>query len=317
MVADLAHQLVNRKEFAAIQDDRARISALYNMIYQRAAEPIELKLGVRYLQQQTGGVTTGTMKSTPTWYNGHGQAERYNEKQKLYSIKFFQFPFTDGKVWKGNNPAYGPLELTATGGHPGAHPSVAVIRRWVAPTDTIVDVSARLEHKLDDTAEAAREDKMGDSLRKFYDENVWDGITGVIVHSRTSNGNARLGKELWRSDVRRTRRDSNLSNITVKRGDTIDFIVYSGKVTNPKALATTKRNYKLNNPQQDQFTWNPTVSIKKEIADAMNKKAGSLQITSWQASSEFLGTTYKPKPLNAWEKYVQVLLLSNEIAFVD
>ena len=107
MVADLAHQLVNRKEFSAIQDDRVRISALYNMIYQRAAEPIEIKLGVRYLQQQTGGVTTGAMKSTPTWYNGHGQANRYNEKQKLYSIKFFQFPFTDGTVWKGNNPAYG------------------------------------------------------------------------------------------------------------------------------------------------------------------------------------------------------------------
>jgi hypothetical protein len=158
---------------------------------------------------------------------------------------------------------------------------------------------------------------MGDRLRKFYDENVWDGITGVIVHSRTSNGNARLGKEHWRSGVRRTRRDSNLSNITVKRGDTIDFIVYSGKPLDPKALASTQRNYKLDNPQQDQFTWNPTVSIKKEIADAMNKKAGSLQITSWQASSEFLGTTYKPKPLNAWEKYVQVLLLSNEIAFVD
>jgi hypothetical protein len=317
MVADLSHQLVNRKEFTAIQDDRARITALYNMIYQRAPEPIELKLGVRYLQQQTGGVTTGAMKSAPTWYNGYGQADRYNEKLKLYSIKFHQFPFTDGKVWKGNTPQFGPLKLTATGGHPSSHPNVAVIRRWVAPADTIVDVRARLEHKLDDKAEAAHKDKMGDSLRKFYDENVWDGVTGVIVHSRTSSGNARLGKELWRSDVRRTRRDSNLSNITVKRGDTIDFIVYSGKATNPNALATTKRNYKLDNPQQDQFTWDPTVSIRKEIADAMNKKDGSLQITSWQASTEFLGSTYKPKPLNAWEKYVQVLLLSNEIAFVD
>ncbi|MBC8325120.1 MAG: PSD1 domain-containing protein [Verrucomicrobia subdivision 3 bacterium] len=317
MVADLAHQLVNRKEFTSIQDDRARITALYNMIYQRAPEPIELKLGVRYLQQQTGGVTTGAMKSTPTWYNGYGQADRYNEKNKLYSIKFFQFPFTDGKVWKGNSPQFGPLELTATGGHPGSHPNVAVIRRWVAPTDTIVDVRARLEHKLDDTAEAARKDKMNEVLRKFYDDKVWDGITGVIVHSRVANGGARLGKELWRSDVRRTARGTDLSNLTVKRGDTIDFIVYSGKVIDPKALASTKRNYGLENPQQDQFTWNPTVSIKKEIADAINNKAGSLQITSWQASSEFLGSTYKPKPLNAWEKYVQVLLLSNEIAFVD
>ena len=34
-------------------------------------------------------------------------------------------------------------------------------------------------------------------------------------------------------------------------------------------------------------------------------------------SDEFQGSTYKPKPLNAWEKYVQVLLLSNELAYVD
>ena len=102
MLADLAHKIVSKKEFYEIRDDRARITALYNMIYQRAPEPIELKLGVRHLQQQTRGVTTGAMKHAPTWYNGYGQADRYDEKNKLYSIKFFQFPFTDGKVWKLN-----------------------------------------------------------------------------------------------------------------------------------------------------------------------------------------------------------------------
>jgi hypothetical protein len=59
------------------------------------------------------------------------------------------------------------------------------------------------------------------------------------------------------------------------------------------------------------------VKIKPEIAQAMEKKAGSLLVTSWTASDEFQGSTYKPKPLNAWEKYVQVLLLSNELAYVD
>ena len=59
------------------------------------------------------------------------------------------------------------------------------------------------------------------------------------------------------------------------------------------------------------------MKIKPDIAEAMAKKSGSLQVTSWTASDEFLGSTYKPKPLNAWEKYVQVLLLSNEVAYVD
>ena len=62
---------------------------------------------------------------------------------------------------------------------------------------------------------------------------------------------------------------------------------------------------------------NPKVSIKQEIAQAMRKKAGSLLVSSWTASDEFQGSTYKPQPLNPWEKYVQVLLLSNELAYVD
>ena len=57
--------------------------------------------------------------------------------------------------------------------------------------------------------------------------------------------------------------------------------------------------------------------IKDDIAKAMERKAGSLLVTSWTASEEFQGATYKPKPLTAWEKYVQVLLLSNELAYLD
>ena len=72
MLADLAHQIVSRKEFTNIRNDRSRIATLYNMIYQRDPEPIELKLGQRFLQEQTGGVTTGAMR-VPTWYNGYGQ----------------------------------------------------------------------------------------------------------------------------------------------------------------------------------------------------------------------------------------------------
>ena len=75
--------------------------------------------------------------------------------------------------------------------------------------------------------------------------------------------------------------------------------------------------YKLKNAQQDNFTWNPKVSIKKEIAETMEQKAGSLMAISWTASDEFEGATRKVKPLNPWEKYAQVLLLSNELSYVD
>ena len=37
----------------------------------------------------------------------------------------------------------------------------------------------------------------------------------------------------------------------------------------------------------------------------------------WNAKSDFAGPQKERKPLTAWEKYAQVLLLSNELMFVD
>ncbi len=331
MLADLANQIVSRKEFKDIQDDRNRIVALYNMIYQRNPEPIELKLGQRFLQEQTGNVATGAMR-VQTWYNGYGQWDVLDAKNKIYTVKMFQFPYTDGKVFKGNSPAFGPLELTATGGHPGTHPNVAVIRRWIAPMDTTVNISGRLEHKLDTEADAAYQE-LSSEAKKLYDKNAWDGVTGIIVWSRGVNrAGQRVGKELWRSDVRRGRRDTAIrykakdlatgkdlpeGDVLVKRGDTIDFIVTCNKYFAPQAYSNCAKTFKLKNGQQDNFMWNPTVKIKPTIAKDMEKKAGSQLVTTWTAADDFQGSTYKPKPLNPWEKYVQVLLLSNEVAYVD
>ena len=191
-------------------------------------------------------------------------------------------------MWKGNSPAFGPLKLTSTGGHPGTQPNIAVIRRWVAPCDTTINISGRLEHQLDDEAKAIYDKQFSDGLRKWFDKNAWDGVTGIIVWSRMSRGTARIGKELWRYNVLRDRRDANYGDINVKRGDTIDFIVTSRNYMKPKLRQGIALKLKINNPQQDNFTWNPTVRIKKEVAEP-----------------------------RMWKKYVQVLLLSNELAYVD
>jgi len=287
MLADLAHQIVSRKEFTNIQDDRSRIATLYNMVYQRDPEPIELKLGQRFMQEQTGGVNTGAMR-VQTWYNGYGQWNVIDAKNKFYSVAMYQFPYTDGKVFKGNTPSFGPLELTGTGGHPGTQPNVAVIRRWVAPRDTTVNISGRLEHRLDDEAEAAYKE-LKPEFQKVYDKNVWDGVTGIIVWSRVANrAGHRVGKELWRSDVRRGGSNANYGDVNVRRGDTIDFIVTCNKRVKQKTLNSIAATNRLKNPQQDNFTWTPAVNINKEIAAPQT-----------------------------WRKYVQVLLLSNELAYVD
>jgi hypothetical protein len=57
------------------------------------------------------------------------------------------------------------------------------------------------------------------------------------------------------------------------------------------------------------FKWSPVITR----IDAVNPKP-----TSWSAKQEFGGPPNQPPaPLSAWEKFAQVLLLSNEFVFVD
>jgi hypothetical protein len=83
----------------------------------------------------------------------------------------------------------------------------------------------------------------------------------------------------------------------VKKGDTIDFIV--------------SIHQKLNS---NDFLWSPVIRMvgPKAIRDANG------YAKEWNAKKEFGGAVPEnQKPLTAWEKYAQVLLLSNEFLFVD
>jgi hypothetical protein len=77
--------------------------------------------------------------------------------------------------------------------------------------------------------------------------------------------------------------ETKLNGITVEKGDSIDFIV-DARV----------------DPENDGFGWAPTI------------KQGD---KSWSAKDDFAGPA--SKPLNAWARYAQVLLETNEFAFVD
>ena len=83
----------------------------------------------------------------------------------------------------------------------------------------------------------------------------------------------------------------------MKEGDTIDFVVESqGSV------------------DSDGFTWNPNIKMTRpdQAVDVWDDPG-----VEWNAKSDFSGTQETIAPLNAWEKYAQVLLLSNELVFVD
>jgi hypothetical protein len=84
--------------------------------------------------------------------------------------------------------------------------------------------------------------------------------------------------------------ETKLLRVAVKRGDTIDF-------------ETDRRS----NPRDDQFTWMPTVRMS-----APNGAEAGV----WSAQKDFTGHPAF-RHLSVWEKYAQVLLETNEMAFVN
>lgn len=120
-----------------------------------------------------------------------------------------------------------------------------------------------------------------------HDSDKGDGVRGRIVSSRTGE----LG--FW--TAHNAKHETKIDRIEVQPGDTLDFVTdCRGGV------------------DSDSFTWAPIIRIVK--TNASGSTGGT---TEWHAKLDFSGPKELPKPLSPWEKYAQVLLMSNELAFVD
>ena len=106
-----------------------------------------------------------------------------------------------------------------------------------------------------------------------------DGVELSIVASR--------GGALGNWTAFHGKAETKVERVEVKKGDTIDFIA------SPRT-----------NDGFDSFSWNVT------IANLDGK-------VSWDSPSGFRGPAVPLTPLNAWERYVQLLLMSNEFFFID
>jgi len=117
-------------------------------------------------------------------------------------------------------------------------------------------------------------------------QKAGDGFCGRIVSSRLGL----LGQWKIGNDPAATA----LENVEVKEGDTIDFMVER----QPGARGGN-------------FKWAPRV----EMATMESDETGLPCV--WDAHDNFIDPRKQPKPLNPWEKYAQVLLISNEFFFVE
>ncbi|PYL01493.1 MAG: hypothetical protein DME19_01465 [Verrucomicrobia bacterium] len=122
-----------------------------------------------------------------------------------------------------------------------------------------------------------------------HEHKEGDGIRGLVVSSRAGS----FGSWTLHNDKAETK----IESLEVKMGDTIEFVV--------------DFNANLNN---DDFKWSPVIKSKGPAAGgSFSEYAGE-----WNAKKDFSGPPEPPpRPLSPWEKYAQVLLLSNEFMFVD
>jgi len=113
-----------------------------------------------------------------------------------------------------------------------------------------------------------------------------DGIRAFIVSSRDGV----LGS--W--TLHNAQTNASLASVTLQKGDTLDFVV------DIRA-----------NLNSDDFKWSPVIT-------RLGPKEPPSETAVWNAKEEFGGPQPAAmKPLSPWEKLAQVLLLSNEFAFVD
>ena len=125
-----------------------------------------------------------------------------------------------------------------------------------------------------------------DGLLKHESENG-DGVRGCIVSSRQGV----VGD--W--TVYHDKATTVAEKVEVKRGDTIDFVVDC-----------------RGGPDSDSFSWAPKIQLTSPYPDTY-----AALTKTWDAKEDFSGPKEAPKPLGTWGKFAQVLLLSNELMFVD
>ena len=290
-VVEQARHIASRSEMQSAGRDEEKVGFLYSLIHQRAPSPAETKLALAYLADQQRKPATGGADIN-VWRYGFGE---YDDAAK--SLKSFEALPTflkdswvladkeqlrkavEARKAEVKKPAVkkekGPfipgmaqafaVALNAVGGQPGDEKH-AVIRRWVAPRDGEISIAGKLGHKA----------------------RTGDGVRGFIF---AKNNGGQLGA--WA--VSGTEAETKVARLTVKKGDTIDFIVTSHRKAD-----------------DDAFTWAPVIH-------RLDAKPGEL--SEWNAQQEFSGPTKEAGKtavsFSAWERLSQALLETNELIYVN
>ncbi len=160
---------------------------------------------------------------------------------------------------------------------------------WVQLTAEGGHAGNDLQHAAVRRWVAPRDGAVAISGTVAHEHEAGDGVRARIVSSRAGL--------LASWTLHHAKAEVVLPKVEVKQGDTVDFVV--------------DFNASLNT---DMFKWAPVI----KSGEAPTTGAGGDLVAEWSDRKEFSGLPAGPtKPMTAWEKFAQVLLLSNEFMFVD
>ncbi|MEI8021072.1 MAG: DUF1553 domain-containing protein, partial [Schlesneria sp.] len=263
-VAQQAQALVDRViREGANEPNREKVRRLYRTVFQREPTAIQLDMAQKFLEADTVEPTPGPAIESLAWQYGYGELDETARQLKTYH----SLPYFSGSAWQGGaqypDGALGWVQLTAQGGHPGNDFKHCSVRRWVAPHDGQFSISSTAIHEV----------AAGNGIRCWIFSSTDGMLTSQVLHNQ--------------------RQVMNIERVSLKKGDTLDFVV--------------DINGDLNS---DQYLWAPAIL---DLANG-NESDTSPEL-SWKSERDFSGPT--PKLLNGWEQLAQVLLISNELMFVD
>ncbi len=262
-IARRAEAFSQHPELAALETSTDKIKRMYRLAFQREPTAAELDLGNRFLGSSEP--LPPELPAAAAWSYGTGRFDAGSGRVTQWT----RLPHFTGAAWQWEEKLPSSKDkwthLNEAGGHPGHSAADSAIRRWTAPADGFVTIAGHLNHPGDHG----------------------DGVLGRIVSSRSGQ----LGN--W--DVFHRQQSTDVAEVEVHRGDTLDFVI------EPKADENT-----------DSFEWAPKIRYLRTIPEGR-----SLNIRDWQARRDFSGPQDFPAGLSLWAQYAQVLLTANEFVFVD
>jgi hypothetical protein len=182
---------------ASLEHDEKGVGQLYRRLFQREPSQRETERALEFLKD-VEPPPVPPANSPPAWQYGVGEID---EAGALKS--FTPFPWFAGDAWQGSefhpDPALGPAQLKAETGYPGDDNKHAVVRRWIAPSNSVVRISGTLSHEA----------KEGDGIRAWI----------------VAGGKRPIAS--W--TLRAQKAETAIEDISVGSGESIDFVVACGK----------------------------------------------------------------------------------------